>query len=172
MRVWLELPVPVIAAVHGVAVGGGIQLALGADFRIVTPDAQLGALEMRWGIIPDMTGIRSLSELVGIDTAKKLTMTADVITGKEAHDLGLVTDLDADPLAAADELVSRLVQRSPDQLAATKRLFDDTWFAGSRRTFARERAEQLFLLFNRNTAAARTAAFAKVAPEFKPRARR
>jgi enoyl-CoA hydratase/carnithine racemase len=168
---WRRIPVPVVAAVHGHCLGGGLQIALAADFRIATPDSRWSVLEGKWGIIPDMTGIRTLSELVGIDTAKKLTMTADVITGKEAHDLGLVTDLDADPLAAADELVSRLVQRSPDQLAAAKRLFDSSWTSSPRRTFARERLEQAYLLAARNTKVAREAAFKKIVPEFGPRGR-
>jgi enoyl-CoA hydratase/carnithine racemase len=168
---WRRIPVPVVAAVHGHCLGGGLQIALAADFRIATPDSRWSVLEGKWGIIPDMTGIRTLSELVGIDTAKKLTMTADVITGKEAHDLGLVTELDADPLAAADELVSRLVQRSPDQLAAAKRLFDSSWTSSPRRTFARERLEQAYLLAARNTKVAREAAFKKIVPEFGPRGR-
>lgn len=168
---WRRLPVPVIAAVHGHCLGGGLQIALAADFRVATPDSQWSVLEGRWGIIPDMSGVRSLKELVGIDVAKKLTMTAEVLSGKEAHDLGLVTMVDSDPVAAAFELAEQLKGRSPDQLAAAKRLFDDTWTASARRTFARERVEQLWLLAARNTAAARKAAFAKVAPEFGPRGR-
>jgi enoyl-CoA hydratase/carnithine racemase len=168
---WRRVPVPVIAAVHGHCLGGGLQIALAADFRIATPDSSWSVLEGKWGIIPDMSGIRSLAELVGIDVAKKLTMTAETVSGKEAHDLGLVTDLDADPVAAAVELAERLKVRSPDQLAAAKRLFNDTWTSSPRRTFARERVEQAFLLFARNTTVAREAAFAKVAPQFARRGR-
>ncbi|MFA6299623.1 MAG: crotonase/enoyl-CoA hydratase family protein [Nocardioides sp.] len=168
---WRRVPVPVIAAVHGHCLGGGLQIALAADFRIATPDSKWSVLEGKWGIIPDMSGIRSLAELVGIDVAKKLTMTADVVSGKEAHDLGLVTDLDADPVAAAFELAERLKVRSPDQLAAAKRLFNDTWTSSPRRTFARERVEQAFLLFARNTKIAREAAFKKAVPEFARRGR-
>ena len=168
---WRRVPVPVIAAVHGHCLGGGLQIALAADFRIATPDSTWSVLEGKWGIIPDMTGVRSLAELVGIDTAKRLTMTADLVSGKEAHDLGLVTDLDSAPVAAAFELAERLKQRSPDQLAATKRIFNQTWTAGPRRTFARERMEQLLLLFAANTKAARGAAFRKSDPEYGPRPR-
>ena len=169
---WRRLPVPVIAAVHGHCYGGGVQIALAADFRIATPDSEWSVLEGRWGIIPDMTGVRSLAEVVGIDTAKLLTMTARKVSGKEARDLGLVTDLAADPVAAAHDLASELVGRSPDALAAAKRLFNQTWTASPRHTFARERVEQLFLLFSANTTAARKAALAKVAPQFGPRRRR
>jgi enoyl-CoA hydratase/carnithine racemase len=168
---WRRLPVPVIAAVHGHCLGGGLQLALAADFRIATPDSTWSVLEGKWGIIPDMTGVRSLAQLVGIDVAKRLTMTAETVSGKEAHDLGLVTQIDADPVAAAFELADALRRRSPDQLAAAKRLFEDTWSSGPRRTFARERLEQAILLVARNTKVAREAAFAKVVPSFGPRSR-
>jgi len=168
---WRRVPVPVIAAVHGHCLGGGLQIALAADFRFATPDSRWSVLEGKWGIIPDMSGVRSMAELVGIDVAKQLTMTAEVISGKEARDLGLVTGLDADPLAAADALIRRLRDRSPDQLAAAKRLFNDTWTASPRRTFARERVEQAWLLAARNTRIAREAATKRIPPEFRPRAR-
>ena len=104
---WRRLPVPVIAAVHGHCFGGGIQIALAADFRFATPDSEWAVLEGRWGLIPDMSGIQSLKELVGIDTAKRLTMTAQTVTGKEAAELGLVTELAADPVAAATRVRPR-----------------------------------------------------------------
>ena len=169
---WRRLPVPVIAAIHGHCFGGGIQIALAADFRIATPDADLSVLEGRWGLIPDMSGVQALSELVGIDTAKRLTMTAAKITGKEAYDLGLVTELAADPVAAAEDLARELATKSPDALAAAKRLFNTTWNSSPRKTFARERIEQVFLLAGANAKIARAAAFKKVEPAYKPRARR
>ena len=144
-----------IAAVHGHCFGGGIQIALAADFRFATPDSEWAVLEGRWGLIPDMSGIQSLKELVGIDTAKRLTMTAQTVTGKEAAELGLVTELAADPVAAATEFARELATRSPDALAAAKRLFNRSWNAGPRATFARERIEQLYLLTAANTKAAR-----------------
>lgn len=168
---WRRLPVPVIAAVHGHCYGGGLQIALAADFRFATPDSQWSVLEGKWGLIPDMSGVRSLSELVGIDTAKKLTMTAEIVSGKEAKDLGLVTEIAGDPVAAAFAFAEQLKGRSPDALAAAKRLFNDTRTASVRRTFARERIEQAWLLAARNTAAARNAAFKKAAPEYGPRQR-
>lgn len=169
---WRRLPVPVIAAVEGHCYGGGLQLALAADFRIAAPDSEWSVLEARWGLIPDMSGVRSIAELVGIDTAKKLTMTAQMLSGKEAADLGLVTELAADPVAAAHDLAREIAKRSPDSVAATKRLFNQTWTASPRATFAAERIEQLVLLAVANTKAARTAAFTKVTPTFGPRARR
>ncbi len=168
---WRRLPVPVIAAVHGHCLGGGLQIALGADFRIATPDSTWSVLEGKWGLIPDMSGVASLSQLVGIDTAKMLTMTAETVSGKRAHDLGLVTVLDSDPVAAAVELAEQLKARSPDQLAATKRVFDRSWASSPRRVFGLERLEQAVLLGARNTKVARGAALAKLAPVFGPRRR-
>ena len=168
---WRRLPVPVVAVVQGHCYGGGLQLALGADFRISTPDAQWSVLEAKWGLIPDMTGVRSLAELVGMDVAKLLTMTGDTISGERAHELGLVTQLAADPMEAADDLVEKLRSRSPDAVAAAKRLFNQTWTAGPRRTFSRERAEQLALLVSANTRIAREAAFKREVPVFSARKR-
>ena len=102
-----RLPVPVIAAVDGHCLGGGLQIALAADFRISHPEATWSVLEGRWGIIPDMSGVHALSQLVGIDVAKKLTMTAEKITGEQAREIGLVTELATDPLAAAGAHVHR-----------------------------------------------------------------
>lgn len=168
---WRRLPVPVIAAIHGHCLGGGIQIALAADFRIATPDSRWSVLEGKWGLIPDMSGVQALSELVGIDRAKLLTMTAETLTGEEAHALGLVTEIDADPVAAATALAQTLTAKSPDALAAAKRLFDDTWNRSPRRTFARERIEQVRLLVGANAKIAREAAFSRTAPTYRPRAR-
>ena len=170
--VWRRLPVPVIAAVHGHCLGGGLQLALAADFRITTPDAQWSVLEGKWGLIPDMTGVQSLSELVGIETAKRLTMTAEFVTGAQAHELGLVGAVAANPEQAALELAHALTKRSPDALAGAKRLFNRTWSKGPAHTFLWELIEQLQLLGRANNTAAQKAAFAKTEPIYRERARR
>ena len=92
------MPAPVIAAVHGVAFGGGIQIALGADIRFVAPDARLSIMEIKWGILPDMTGIPMLSRLIPVDVAKELAYTGRIISGEEAAALGLATHVSAEPL--------------------------------------------------------------------------
>lgn len=168
---WRRVPVPVIAAVEGHCLGGGVQIALGADFRFAAPDSTWSVLEGKWGIIPDMSGIRSLAQVVGIDVAKRLTMTAAMFDGTEAHRLGLATEVAADPVEAATAFARQLSERSPDALAAAKRLFNDTWNASPRRTFARERIEQLRLLRGANTKIAQKAAFKKEQPVYRPRAR-
>jgi enoyl-CoA hydratase/carnithine racemase len=167
---WRRVPVPVIAAVHGHCYGGGLQIALSADFRYATPDSRWSVLEGKWGIIPDMTGVRSLTEAVGLDVAKRLTMTAEEISGTEAARFGLVSEVHDEPIEAATAFAQRLAGRSPDALAAAKRLFDGAVTSSARRTFARERREQLrLLLLRRNTKIVQRAAMTRTAPEFRPR---
>lgn len=124
---WAGLPVPVIAAIDGVAFGAGMQLALGADFRIAAPDARLSIMEAKWGIIPDMGISQSLPKLLRADLAKELIMTGRVLAAEEARGLGLVTRVAADPLAAAREMAAALALQSPDALAASKALVEQAW---------------------------------------------
>ena len=149
---WRRLAVPVVAAVHGHCLGGGLQIALAADYRFTTPDATWSVLEAKWGLVPDMSGVQSLSELVRIDVAKRLAMTGEIFDGTRAVALGVASELAADPYAAGLALLDEFATRSPDAVAASKRLFDETWTADAARTFARERAEQSVLLSAANTA--------------------
>lgn len=123
---WSELPVPVIAAVHGVALGGGAQIALAADLRIMAPDARLSILEIRWGLVPDMTGTAMLTRLVPLDVAKELTWTGRMVEGEEAVRLGLATRLADDPRADALALAADIAGRSPDAIQAAKRLLNQS----------------------------------------------
>src|SRR3954464_8610798 len=124
---WLDLPMPVIAAIHGACFGGGLQIALGADIRIAAPDAKLSVMEGRWGLVPDMGITHTLTRLVAIDVAKELTFTARLVSGTEARELGLVTRVADDPIAAARELATEIAGRSPDAVRAAKRLYDEAW---------------------------------------------
>ncbi len=124
--VWIDLPVPVIAAIHGYALGGGLQIALGADIRIATPDAKLSVMETKWGLIPDMIGTTILPELVGRDVAKELTFTARIISGEEANEIGLVTRLSDDPHKAALELAAEITTRSPHAVRLAKELLESS----------------------------------------------
>jgi enoyl-CoA hydratase/carnithine racemase len=124
VTVWSTLPVPVIAAIHGHALGGGLQLALGADIRIVAPDAQLSVLEIRWGLIPDMTGSQVLPGLVGLDVAKELTFTGRMVSGEEAQRLGLATRLSDTPRADAQALAQEIAGKSPSAIRTAKALLD------------------------------------------------
>jgi len=120
---WRSLPVPVIAAIHGVAFGGGLQIALGADIRIVAPDAKLAVMEARWGLIPDMAGIALLRGLVRDDVARELTYTARQFSGAEAVELGLATRVADDPHGAAMALAAQIAAHSPRAVSGAKRLF-------------------------------------------------
>jgi enoyl-CoA hydratase/carnithine racemase len=120
---WRSLPVPVIAAIHGIAFGGGLQIALGADIRIVAPDARLAVMEARWGLVPDMAGIALLRGLVRDDVARELTYTARQFSGAEAVDLGLATRVADDPHGAAMALAAEIAARSPRAVRSAKRLF-------------------------------------------------
>jgi enoyl-CoA hydratase/carnithine racemase len=108
---WRRLNVPVIAAIHGKCFGGGLQIALGADFRFATPDSNLSIMEVKWGLIPDMSASITLRELVRIDVAKELTMTGRIISGDEAARLGLVTRCVADPFREAKNVAEEIIAR-------------------------------------------------------------
>ena len=166
---WRDLPVPVIAAIHGHCYGGGIQIALCADFRIAAPDAKLSVMEAKWGLIPDMTGSVTLRELLPIDVAKRLTMTAEVLSGEQARELGLVTEVADDPKQAAEELARTLAARSPDATASAKRLFQKAWTASERKAYWVETVEQAKLLRSKNHAIAKKAGAKGEKPEFRDR---
>jgi len=163
---WRELPVPVIAVTQGHCFGGGMQLALAADFRFATPDCQFSVMEAKWGLIPDMTGSVTLRELVPMDVAKRLTMTAEVFDAPRALEYGLVTGFSDHPLKDAEALAAELIARSPDAVAATKRLLQTTWSKSPRQAFWTESWLQLRLMRGANHKIARAAGMAKQAPEF------
>lgn len=167
--VWRNLPVPVIAVTHGHVFGAGLQLALAADFRYSTPDCQWSILEAKWGLVPDMSGTVPLSELVGADVAKRLTMTGEVIRADRAAELGLVSHVSDDPLADAHAFIDLLSTRSPDSVSATKKLLNRTRRGSVRSAFALERRLQFAMLRSNNAKIARAANMKKVDPEFEPR---
>jgi enoyl-CoA hydratase/carnithine racemase len=166
VRVWAELPVPVIAAVHGAALGGGLQLALGADIRIVTPDAQLGALEMRWGIVPDMSGTQVLPKLVGIDVAKELVFTGRTVTGAKAVALGLATRVSEDPHRDASALAREIASMNPHAIRHAKRLLDLAGTVSLDDGLVEERVAMRELVGSPNQVEAVTASFEQRPPKF------
>ncbi|MBA2323859.1 MAG: crotonase/enoyl-CoA hydratase family protein [Actinomycetota bacterium] len=138
--VWGTVPVPVIAAVHGPAFGGGFQLMLPADLRLIAPDAILSVAEVRWGLIPDMAGTQLLPRLVGMDVAKELTFTGRVVTGEEAGQIRLASRVVDDPRTEALELAHEIAARNPDAVRAAKALLDDSWHLPIGDGLAAERA--------------------------------
>lgn len=165
--VWKTLPVPVIAAIHGVAYGGGIQIALGADIRIAAPDAKLSVMEIKWGLIPDMSLTQTLRDLVPLDVAKELTFTGRVLSGEDAKALGLVTHVSDDPLESAMQLAREIAGKSPDAIRAAKKLYEESWHADARTGLALEASLQTELIGQPNQVEAIMANFEKRPPEFK-----
>tara|TARA_Y100001933_G_scaffold41151_2_gene37789 strand:- start:1546 stop:2349 length:804 start_codon:yes stop_codon:yes gene_type:complete len=164
--VWKRMPVPVIAAIHGVAFGGGCQIALGADIRFAAPDAKMSVMEIKWGLVPDMSLTQTLRELVPLDVAKELTFTGRILSGEEAKALGLVTHVVDDPLAAALALAREIAGKSPDAIRAGKRLLEESWRADERTGLMLESKLQTDLIGTPNQIEAVKANFENRAPQF------
>jgi len=149
-HVWRDLPVPVISVLHGNCFGAGVQMALACDFRFATPTSNLSIMEMKWGLIPDMSGMVTLSQLTRLDVAKELTMTGRLFSGIEAEKYGLVTRVSDEPLSEAEKLATVIAQKSPDAIVAAKKLFKKTWKQDTRVALFWERIIQLGLLGRKN----------------------
>ena len=154
---WQRLPVPVIAVLEGCCYGGGMQIALGADFRIASKDSKLSIMEAKWGLVPDMAGLVALRQIMPKDQAMLLSLTAKVLSGEEAHNVGLVTQLSDTPMQSAQQLATELLHTSPDAAAAIKLSMNRSWTASVRALLCRESWSQVRLLLgkNRNIAAVR-----------------
>lgn len=169
VHLWTDLPVPVIAALTGVALGGGAQLALGADIRIMAPDARISILEIRWGLVPDMTGTAMLPRLLPIDVAKELTWTGRMVEGDEAVRLGLATRLSDDPRADALALAAEIAGRNPDAVRAAKRLLNQSGRVPLAQQLLDESTEMGQLIGSANQSEAVRAYFEKREPVFADR---
>jgi enoyl-CoA hydratase/carnithine racemase len=162
--VWRDLPVPVIAAVHGIAFGGGLQIALGADLRFVTPDAKLSLMEIKWGLVPDMGSMLLLPRLLRDDVMRDLVYTGRIFSGEEALSLGLATRLCADPRAEAQAYAQDIAGKNPDAIRAAKRLMT---VQGDRVAILQaESDEQMGLIGSPNQREAVRAALAGEVPRF------
>lgn len=143
---WRELPMPVIAAVHGVAFGGGFQLALGADLRYLAPDAKLAITETKWGLVPDMCGTQLMRHLAREDVVRELTYTGRIFSADEALAYGFATRLAEDPVMAALATAREIADRSPGAIRAAKRLLNLSATCDAAAGLAAETAEQGELL--------------------------
>jgi len=166
--VWREVPVPVIAAVHGVAFGGGLQVALGADIRIVAPDTRLSVMEIKWGLVPDMAGMVLMRELARSDVVRELTFTGRIFSGGEALQIGFATRLSADPLAEALQMAHEIAGKSPDAIRAGKRLLNASLAQSAAALLMAESVEQKALIGSPNQAEAVKANMERRAPRFSP----
>ncbi|MBO9444393.1 crotonase/enoyl-CoA hydratase family protein [Ruegeria sp. R14_0] len=144
--VWRRVPVPVICAIQGVAYGGGLQLALGADVRIAHPEAKLSVMEMKWGLIPDMGGMVLLPKLVRSDVLRLLTYTARPIGAAQAAEWGLVTKLSDDPRTEAIALAENIAGQSPSAIRAAKRLIKVAESQPRAEVLTEESSEQVALI--------------------------
>jgi len=163
---WRAIAVPVIAAVHGVAFGGGLQVALGADIRLVTADLKMSVMEIKWGLVPDMAGIALMRGLLRDDVVRELAYTGRVVSGQEAVAIGLATRVSADPLAEAYALAREIAQRSPDAVRADKRLFNLAATGSSAAVLQAESDEQVALMGAPNQVEAVRANLEKRPPRF------
>lgn len=162
---WRDVPCPVIFAIHGRCWGGGLQLVSGGDFRIASPDANFSIMEAKWGLIPDMGGALAFRELMRQDHTMEMAMTAKVIDCETAKDYGLVTKIAIDPYASAYELALECINRSPDVLAANKKLYHRTWWASQGKALGLETWYQIKVAIGKNRA---IAARRERKPEEKP----
>ena len=163
---WRTLPVPVIAAIHGVAYGAGLQIALGADMRIVAPDARLSIMEIKWGLIPDMSGTQTLRHLVRDDVARELTFTGRIVSGEEARELGLATRVHEDPRQAAYDMAMEIASKSPEGIRAGKELLKEASLISLEEGLKLEASLQKGLIGTPNQVEAVRANIEKRAPNF------
>ncbi|CCQ10763.1 Enoyl-CoA hydratase [Pseudoalteromonas luteoviolacea B = ATCC 29581] len=148
---WQALPVPVFALIRGNCLGGGLQIALGCDFRIASSDARFAILESRWGLCPDMGATIHLPAQLNYDDALWLSMSAETISAKNAKEIGLITHLCDDPKARCIELIAQLSERSPDALAKIKALCQHAYHSHERTLLSKETLSQIQLLGTKNT---------------------
>jgi enoyl-CoA hydratase/carnithine racemase len=163
---WRELAVPVIAAVHGVAFGGGFQLALGADVRYVAADTRMSIMEVKWGLVPDMGGTVLMRRLAREDVIRELTYSGRIFSAEEARAYGFATRLCADPRAEALALARQMAEKNPDAIRATKRLFNFAAGADEAACLLAESREQARLIGSANQAEAVMANLEQRAPQF------
>lgn len=163
---WRNVPVPVIAAVHGVAFGGGLQVALGADIRIVAPDTKLSVMEIKWGLVPDMAGMVLMRELARTDVVRELSFTGRIFSGEEAFKMGFATRLSAEPLADALQMAHDIATKSPHAIGAGKRLLNASLSHSTAEMLLAESVEQKALIGSANQSEAVRANIERRAPTF------
>jgi len=165
--VWRELPVPVIAALHGVVFGGGCQISIGADMRFAAPGTKICIMEMRWGLVPDMGATPYLPHLLRDDVLRELTYTNRIIEAEEAQALGLVTRVIANPIEAALQTAAEIAARNPEAVRAAKRILNNAPFQSPQDILLAESREQDKLIGRPNQVEAVMANLEKRAPQFK-----
>jgi len=164
---WRELPMPVIAAVEGVALGGGLQIALGADFRYASADSRFSIMELKWGIVPDMSSTQIMRHMVRDDVIRELTYTAKIFSAQEAKEWGFITDIVDDPLAHATAIAHEISVKNPHAIRAAKKIIDSSYYQSAAEGLLMESQEQDRIMGKPNQVEAVVAALKKRAPKFK-----
>ena len=163
---WRTLPVPVIAAVHGVALGGGLNIMSGADIRIIHPETRCAVMEMRWGLVPDMAGYPLWRGNVRDDVLRKLVYTNAEFSGAEACAMGFATETSEDPLARAMALAEEIAGKNPEAVRAAKRLSNQLADSTDERLLLTESEEQTRIIGKANQMEAVMAFMEGRAPSF------
>ncbi len=163
---WRDLPVPVIAALHGSVFGAGFQIAMGADLRYAASDMKMSIMEIRWGLIPDMAITATMPGVVAEDRVRELAFTGRRVKAKEASRVGLVTSVVDDPLASATAVAHEIAGKSPDAIRAIKRLINESWSRDSRASLRLEAELQTAVMAGPNQREAVAANLEKRAPVF------
>jgi len=163
---WRDLPMPVIAALHGSVFGAGFQISMGADIRYAAPDTRLSIMEIKWGIIPDMAITATLPGVVAEDRVRELAYTGRIVASDEAASLGLVTAVVDDPLASATAVAHDIAGKSPDAVRAIKRLISESWPRDGAASLRREAELQIAVMAGDNQREAALANLEKRPPQF------
>jgi len=164
---WRELPMPVIAAIDGFCLGGGLQIALGADFRYAKADSKFSILEMRWGIVPDMSSTQIMRHIIRDDVIRELTYTAKIFDAKQAKEWGFITEIVDDPLAHAMSVANEIAYKNPDAIRAAKKIIDASNYQTAEEGLLMESVEQDKIMGTPNQIEAVMAELQKRKPEFR-----
>ena len=164
---WRELPVPVIAALHGSVFGAGFQIAMGADMRYAASDTRMSIMEIKWGLIPDMAITATMPGVVPVDRVRELAYTGRIVQAEEAAKLGLVTAIVDDPLASATAVAHEIASKSPDAIRAIKRLIEESWSTDASASLRLEAELQMAVMAGSNQKEAAAANLEKRPPSFR-----
>lgn len=148
---WRDIPVPVIAVINGKCWGGGLQIAMGADFVVANTNAEFSIMEGRWGLIPDMGGTLAFREKASLAAIKELAMTAKIVSAQEAQSLGLVSHVNSKPEVVAQSLIASFIHQSPDSVAGCKKLYNKSWWSSPGWALFRESWYQIKVIMGKNS---------------------
>lgn len=164
---WRELPMPVIAAINGVAVGGGLQIALGADMRFAAATSRFSILEMKWGIVPDMGSTQIMRHLIPDDVIRELSYTARMFDAQEAREWGFITKIVDDPVVHAMQVAEEIANKNPQAVRAVKRIIESANHQTTAQGLLMESQEQDKIMGTPNQIEAVMAELQGRAPDFK-----